>query len=173
MILFNYIKITFQKVTKISPSTHLILVGEGLEYQRLIKLGIKLGLDNKFHMGGAIPTEDMPRAYADADMFVFPSTSEVHPMVVIEAAASGLPLIVAEDQAYEGLVINNKNGFVLSLNQEEFAEKIVRLLKNPDLAKKMGQNSKALVKTTLDSKLLINKLVRFYENTIKNYPPTV
>lgn len=166
---FEFLIEIFQAVTQLNSDSHLVIVGEGFEYKRLKKVGKKLHLDSRFHMTGGIPIDDMPKVYSDADMFVFPSVSEIHPMVAIEAAASGLPLLVAKDAAYQGVVINNENGYTLPLDKEIFAKTIVKLLKNPRLMKKFSENSPKIVKKNFGSELLINKLTAFYNRIIREY----
>lgn len=166
---FEFLIEIFEKITKLNKDAHLVIVGEGFEYKRLKKVGSKLNLDARFHMTGGIPIDDMPKVYSDADMFVFPSVSEIHPMVVIEAAASGLPLLVAKDAAYLGVVIDNQNGYLLPLDKEIFAQTVVKLLKNPSLMKKFSNNSPKIVEKNFGSDLLINKLTTFYDQIIKEY----
>lgn len=161
---FEFLLEVFKEIESINKNCHLVLVGEGVEHENLKNLGAKLNLNGRFHMTGAIPIDDMPKVYADCDIFVFPSVSEVHPMVAIEAAASGLPLVVAQDKAYEGIVVNGRNGFVLPLNQKVFAKKILQLLEKPNLSERLGKNSKILLKEAFDPKLLISKIIKFYYN---------
>ena len=164
---FEFLIESFQVITKINKDSHLVIVGEGFEYKRLKKVGLRLGA--RFHMTGGIPIDDMPKVYADVDIFVFPSVSEIHPMVAIEAAAAGLPLVVAKDAAYQGVVIHNKNGYQLPLDKEIFAKTVVKLLKNPSLMKKFSKNSPQVVEKNFGSDLLINKLLAFYDQIIKGY----
>ena len=55
----------------------------------------------------------MPEVYRAADVFTFLSTSETQGMVVLEAMASGLPVIVQNDAAYEDTVFHGVNGFAI------------------------------------------------------------
>ena len=109
----------------------------------------------------------MPLVYKDADIFVFASTSEVHPMVAIEASASGLPLVLVNDKAYAQEVVNGENGFSLPLNQEEFAQKIILLLKNPLLREKFGKASLKKAKINTDEGMIVKKLMNVYEDCLQ------
>ncbi|MBI2020839.1 glycosyltransferase [Candidatus Daviesbacteria bacterium] len=164
---FEFLLEVFQKVMHVQPDAHLVIVGEGVDFSKLKKLGQKLNLSQRFHLTGAILIDDMPKVYADSDIFVFPSDTETQGMCVLEAAASSLPLVVPRDQAYKGLIVNGKNGYTLPLKRDLFVKKIVWLLKNPDLVKRMGKNSAELVSKNFDPDKITNKLIRFYQQMIK------
>lgn len=70
--------------------TQALVVGAGDERDRIAAL-----LGDRATLPGNVPQEVLARLYASADLFLFPSTTEVCPNVVIEAKASGLPVIVA------------------------------------------------------------------------------
>ncbi|MBU1000043.1 glycosyltransferase [Patescibacteria group bacterium] len=167
---FAFLIETFAKVTQVNKNAHLVIVGPDWgEMKRLKNQAAELDVKSRVHLTGGIDIDQMPNVYADASIFVFPSTSEVHPLVTIEAAVSGLPLIVAKDPAYKGIVINNKNGFVVPLDQDIFARKIIYLLDHPKLCQTMSKNSTRLIRKNLNPEFLTNKLVNFYQDTLKNY----
>lgn len=166
---FEFLIKIFHQLAKYDTKTYLVIVGEGLGEKQLKKSILKLGLEDRVCLTGRIPYEQMPYVYRDADIFVFPSVSEVHPMVAIEAAASSLPLIVAQDQAYKGIVIQNKNGFTLPLDEKMFAKSIIELLNNHELKKKFAQNSPIIVKKNFDPGKTTERLIGFYEQVIKDY----
>lgn len=157
---------TFAKVVKNFKKVHLVIAGEGPQKKHLINLSLKLKLEKKITFTEGIDIDKMPYVYKDGDIFVFASTSEVHPMVAIEAIASGLPIIVTNDKAYEKEVINGENGFSIPLNQEEFAQKICLLLKNPDLRKKFGKASVRIARANSDEKMIIQKLMSVYKDCL-------
>lgn len=169
---FEFLIEVFAKISRLDQKAYLIIVGEGFEEKRLKKLIGSLRLKEKVKLTGSITYEKMPIIYKSADLFVFPSISEVHPMVAIEAASSGLPLVVARDKAYKGIVINNKNGYTLELNKDIFVRKILYLFKNPKTMKQFAQNSSAIAKKDFDPEKSIEKLIKFYKNTLKNYKST-
>ncbi len=169
---FEFLISLFGKITIKNPQVYLIIVGEGSDEKKLKKLIRKLNLGKKVILTGGIANDKMPQVYNSADLFVFPSVSEIHPMVAIEAAASGLPLVVARDRAYEGIVIDNKNGYILPLDQDIFAEKITSLLDNSAVLKKMAAASPGIVKKNFNPEKLISNLIKFYDLTIQNYRPS-
>ncbi|MGC2450979.1 MAG: glycosyltransferase, partial [Candidatus Sulfotelmatobacter sp.] len=80
--------------------------------------------------------------YRAADIFLFPSHWEGSPKVILEAAASGLPIIARKDYKPE-TVIDGKTGY-LGANDDELLDRLGRLLAKADLRRDMGRASRAL-----------------------------
>lgn len=165
---FEFLVRVFEKVAKVNLKAHLVIVGPDWgETDKLIYLAKKYGLQKRVHFPGKVDPAQIPTVYKDVDMFVFTSDSETQGMCVLEAAASGLPVIVNKDGAYDGMVINNKNGFILPANIDIFAKKIIDLLNNPKLLEKFRKNSPLVVQDRFNPGKLTRKLVNFYEQVIK------
>ncbi len=106
------------------PGFRAVIVGDGPERGRLENLSRELGLDENVVFTGFL------RDYADvialmksSKVFAFPSRREGFGMVVLEAMASGLPVVTVNHpmNASRFLVENGKTGFVTPLGEEEFA----------------------------------------------------
>lgn len=106
----------------------LMIVGSGAEKSNLTKLVKEYKLQKSVYFCGNINHSKIPLVYADADLFVFASKTETQGLVVNEALASGLPVVVVKDETYKDAVINNKNGFLTPDKPEVFADKAVTLL---------------------------------------------
>ena len=110
-----------------------IIVGDGPympELKRLLGDAIFTG-----YLGG----EDLAKAYASADFFAFPSTTDTFGNVILEAQASGIPVIVSDVGGPRDLVGNGKDGFVTKANDAaELANAIRQLAENPGLRASMG-----------------------------------
>ncbi len=78
------------------PQAHLVLAGGGLKIDEFNVLAVTLGVDDRLHMLGALPPQDIADLYGAADLFVFPSTWETFGLAAVEAAMSGLSMIVAD-----------------------------------------------------------------------------
>ena len=87
-------------------------------------------------------------AYASADFFVFPSTTDTFGNVVLEAQACGLPVIVSDVGGPRDLVQHGKDGFITkALDAGELAEAIRRLSEDPGLRERLGSAARARVET--------------------------
>jgi len=78
------------------PQAHLVLAGAGPESGAFHELAVTLGVDDRLHMLGALPDEDIADLYAAVDLFVFPSTWETFGLAAAEAAMTDLPMVVAD-----------------------------------------------------------------------------
>lgn len=80
---------------------------------------------------------------SSCDVFVFPSHCEGQPLVVLEAMASGLPVITTDVGAIRETVIDGENGFIVEKQSPpEVAEKILMLLNDEELRREMGQKNR-------------------------------
>ena len=97
---------------------------------------------------GYLQGEDLAAAYASADLFVFPSTTDTFGNVILEAQASGIPAIVSDVGGPRELVQHGKDGFVTkSLDSTELAGAIRRLVADPSLRTHMGLSARGRVES--------------------------
>lgn len=119
-----------------------IIVGDGpymSEMKRLLPDAI---------FTGYLQGEDLAVAYASADLFVFPSTTDTFGNVVLEAQASGIPAIVSDVGGPRDLVQHGKDGFVTkSLDSTELAGAIRTLVEDPSLRSHMGLAARGKVES--------------------------
>ncbi|HMJ07352.1 MAG TPA: glycosyltransferase, partial [Chthoniobacterales bacterium] len=95
---------------------------------------------------GYLAGEELATAYASADIFVFPSTTDTFGNVIIEAQASGLPVVVSDLGGPQELVAQGTNGFVTKAHDaESFAEAVRKLVVNPELRAQMGAHARQSV----------------------------
>jgi glycosyltransferase involved in cell wall biosynthesis len=95
---------------------------------------------------GYLSGEQLATAYASADIFVFPSTTDTFGNVVIEAQASGLPVIVSDMGGPQELVENGVNGFVTKARDvEDLACAITLLVSDAKRRTKIGQKARQSV----------------------------
>jgi glycosyltransferase involved in cell wall biosynthesis len=88
---------------------------------------------------GYLKGEELAGAYASADIFVFPSTTDTFGNVIIEAQASGVPVIVSDSGGPKELVDNERNGLITKSHDiEDLTRAIRELVSNPERRKQMG-----------------------------------
>jgi glycosyltransferase involved in cell wall biosynthesis len=120
------------------PYADFVLVGDGVMAQQL--RARTQGLSNVM-MKGTLGRNAIREEYRAADIFLFPSRWEGSPRVLMEAAASGLPVIARRDYEPES-VIDGKTGF-LAATDEELIERLAQLLANPELCRAFGQSGRS------------------------------
>lgn len=163
---FHFLIEVFALFSKKDKNSHLCIVGQGPQKENLKKLAQRLNISDRVHFTGRINANVMPKVYADSTIFIFPSITETQGMCVLEAASSGLPIIVSDDGAYEKMVVDGKNGFALPLKVSLFVDKIQKILQNPQLQDKFGNMSKNLVKENFNSEDITENLINYYDEKI-------
>ena len=119
----------------------LTVIGEGKYKKQLEDLTCLLKISENVQFLGYIPHEILPQYYNKADVFVLPSMNEGMSNTVLEAIASGLPLILTNVGGTTELI--NGNGFIVDIKApKHIARAIKNLYNDPDLNKAMGINSR-------------------------------
>lgn len=127
------------------------IVGSGEDEPKLRQAVERYGLQEQVFMHGYQQKTELPRFYAMADLLLFPSLSEVFGLVMVEAAAAGLPMIVTQFAgATVDAVIDGTTGIVIDPNNTpEFAAALRRLIDSPELRQQMGQAARYHAQTML------------------------
>jgi len=134
-------------VIKKLPNTRLLIIGEGYREKSLKQLITKLELHTYANFLGFLSEDDLPLVFASCDVFVLPSLIELQGMVLLEAMASGKPIIVANSPDSASPCLVNENGFLFDpYNPSDLAEKIIKILSNDKLRAGMGKKSLRLIK---------------------------
>lgn len=112
---------------------------------------------------GALRGLELSRAYASADAFVFPSANETFGNVVLEAMASGLPVIAADQGGPRDLVVPGESGYLFdSDDPDDLIHCTQRLLERPDRMRRMGARGRQLA-TSRSWEAVFQKLLKDYE----------
>jgi phosphatidylinositol alpha 1,6-mannosyltransferase len=114
-----------------SKDFRIIVVGDGSEVRWL-----KRRLANGEFMG-VLRGDELARAYANMDVFVFPSRTDTFGNVVQEAAASGVAAVVTNEGGPRNLVVHGETGYIAE-KDAEFVGRVVELAHNQQLLKKLG-----------------------------------
>lgn len=113
-------------------------------------------------------TENKFQHLVNADAFVFtPREPEGHPWVIVEAMACGLPIISTDQGAITESVIDQQNGFIVQTSSpEQICEKILLLMNNPELRKRMGEQSRLLYQSSFTEDRMVKNLVTVFNKVI-------
>jgi glycosyltransferase involved in cell wall biosynthesis len=110
-----------------------ICAGEGSQREQVRAL-----LGERVSMPGQVSQDDLAWLYASADLFVFCSQIEVLPNVILEAKASGLPVVASARGGSKQLVADSDGVAVAGGEPEEWAQEIEALLRSPERRRAMG-----------------------------------
>ncbi len=131
-------------VAQAITNVHLLIVGRGQQqYEEKLKtLTYELGLKERVHFIGLIPYDQLPSYLAMCDAFVTTSITEVHPLSVIEAMGTGLPIMGVDSVGVGDTVEDGITGFLAADNIAAFTAKLTRLCLDADLRAQMGQSAR-------------------------------
>lgn len=119
----------------LTPGLHVAVVGQGRHLQRYREQIATLGLADRVHLLGSL--SDVTPAYAAADWLVHPTTEDTYAMVVLEAMASGLPVIVscARFCGIAAELTHTVNALILDdpRDEKQLSERLLSLLEDPSL----------------------------------------
>jgi glycosyltransferase involved in cell wall biosynthesis len=119
------------------------IAGDGPQMQVLRSLANELGIADRVHFLGWQSREQLIEAYKQANVFLFPSRHEGMPNAMLEAMASGLPVIASCIAGSEELVLNDRTGYlVASEDVESLRAALSKLLIDPSLREQMGGASR-------------------------------
>ena len=120
--------------------------------------------------------EDMPGFLAEADIFVLPSYREGLPRSLIEAGASGLPLIATDVPGCRDVILNGRDGILVpARNAIALADAISRLVADTGLASRLGIAAREKVLTTFNESDVIKHTLDVYDELIPGFstPPEI
>ncbi len=126
-----------------ASEAHLLIIGDGTQKPALIKLCKSLGISDRVHFPGYISKEDgLPEIYRIASLFITASEIETQGIVLLEAAASGLPIVAVRATCIPEIVQHGLNGYLAeSADLNGLSNAMSILLKDPQKAKLMGKAS--------------------------------
>lgn len=166
---FNFLIRSFQKLSKMNKEAHFVIVGRGPEKNNLRKLAKKLGVEKRVHLIGKLDVNRMPYVYADAKVFIFASETETQGICVLEAAASGLPIVIVSDPAFKNVVVDGLNGFSVPPDEKVFAQKTASILENSYLQSKCSKNSWDFANNNFKPEKLTLEALNYYKEIIEQH----
>lgn len=145
--------LAFREVLKKHPDAKLIFAGDGQLLNACRDLVNVFDMSKKVEFLGFITQDQQKELLENSMMFIQHSKvassgdSEGTPVAILEASASGLPVVSTNHAGIPEVVINNETGYLVEeLNYKKMAKKMIYLLDHIDFAKEMGDRAKLFVK---------------------------
>lgn len=157
---------SFVAISRKYSEAKLLIVGDGnlkAEFQKLAK---SLDIEDKVRFVGWINNDALPDYYRLADIFVLPSTesTESFGIVVAEAQACGLPVIVSDWPGVRSTLADGQTGLLVrSKDVQDLSDKIIQLLSDDNLRHSFGQAGRGRAAALYDWSELIKQIVSVYE----------
>jgi glycosyltransferase involved in cell wall biosynthesis len=159
------------------PDIELDLVGHGPEYERVVRLAAALGVQDRVTMHGWLGPSDVQHRLAQADIFVLPSIRlpdgrmEGVPTVLMEALASGLPVVATDLSGVPELVLHERTGLLVAPGRPpELAGAIRRLVEDPALATRLAEEGRRHVAAHFDLRRQAGIMGDLFERSVAGRP---
>lgn len=150
-------------VIKEYPRVLFLIIGEGPEERRIRNLVLNLGVKNNVCFLGNISYDKIPDFFSACDLFVITSVYEGLPMVLLEAAVSEKPIVSTSYTGAYDVIKEGKIGFILNFKDSmNIAKKIVYLLKNPEIAKEMGERGRKFALEHFDKDRILKDYLNMF-----------
>jgi glycosyltransferase involved in cell wall biosynthesis len=166
---------------KQQPEIQYVIVGGEIEGNReyaneLYKLARDLHLDGIVHFAGwRYGPDDMPGVYAALDVVVHASTyPEPFGNVILEAMAAGKPVVASNQGGPKEICIDQQTALLVPPNDpEKLAEAILKLIQNPELARKMGNEGRKCAEQFYAQRLCVKSIESIYKELLSIEEPCV
>jgi glycosyltransferase involved in cell wall biosynthesis len=144
------------EVVREAPQTRFLLIGDGPERPRIEAMRAELGLDEAVLTLGR--RSDIPELLAASDLSVLCSHAmvETFPNSVLEAMASRRPVVCTDVGSIDEQVVDGENGYLIAEGDHAaLADRILRLVKDPALAGKMGERARETVEANFSAAKMV------------------
>jgi len=165
-VLLRAFKLVLEEV-----DTTLTVGGSGELLDHYKKMARDLDIEDNVRFVGYIPEEDLPKYYKNSKLFVLPSLSseqEGFGMVLLEAMASGLPVVTTDVVGVSDEILNRECGIVLDeTSVKKISNAIVKVLTQEDKAVRMGKRGRELVEKKFDWEKIGKETIEIYEEVLE------
>lgn len=180
---------SFTEVLKSVPEAVLVIVGDGVDRVRLEKKAEDLGISSSVLFLGRVLPPDLYELYKVGWVFVTASEIETQGIVLIEAAATGLPLVAVDGGAVAEVCRNGENGFLISKTREQdfsntrqaqksvkitgvdvlskISEGVSKILEDAELREKFGKRSIEIAHEH-DFEKTLDKFINIYKKVLRD-----
>ncbi|SEM04874.1 Glycosyltransferase involved in cell wall bisynthesis [Syntrophus gentianae] len=145
----------------------LVIAGDGELKEDLRELVHRLHIDERVFFPGMVDESAMLELYRSASIFVLPSISEGMPMVVLEAQACSLPVVLAGFESARELVMEGKTGYIVKeADPKVWAEIFGRFYNQPELVRSFGEASRKRIVDEFGWSAVANRIHNHFQNIL-------
>lgn len=149
------------RVRRIVPAARFVIVGHGADRPRLEALAGQMGLHGIAHFCGFCP--DVTQMFAAMDVFVLTSDLETSPVAILEAMATGKPVVSTRVASIAEMIVEGETGYSVDpVDEAALAERVAELLSAPQRAAEMGRAARQRVVAHYS----VDKMVARYERLL-------
>lgn len=157
------------EVKKVIPIVRLHIIGDGPErknYERLIK---KCGLEKEVMLFGNVSHNNVVQYLHGADLFVRPSRSEGMGNSFVEALAAGVPIVGTPVGGIMDIIKDEQTGLFARVDDpKDLAEKIIRLLRDKELSRRIVENGKKMVEERFSWDIIAEQYADIFDSLVNS-----
>jgi len=146
------------------PDASLLLSGDGPCRAALERLAAELGVAHAVEFAGHV--EDVAAVYRSLDVFLFPSLAEPLGSALLTAMAYGLPVVARAGGAVPEVIEDGGNGLLAGGEPGAFAEAVLRLLDDAELAARLGGAARGTVEQRFSAEAMIQGTLQVYHRVL-------
>jgi glycosyltransferase involved in cell wall biosynthesis len=158
----SYLVEAAEQIVKEAGNVEFVIAGDGPMRDGLIAWLKRLEILDKFVFLGDISDGLLPKLYNCADIFVLPSIQEGQGIALLEAQASGKPVVAFDVGAVSESIIDGQTGLLTEPNSQRLSSSLLRLLADAPLREKMGTNGREFVCKNYSWLLCARKMYEVY-----------
>jgi len=167
--LFTFLR-TAKRVTEAlsetSPVVHFLIAGSGPLKEQLDTEIQTLGLQDKVTLAGF--RKDIPELLQEADSFLTTSQSEGLGSSILDAFASGKPVVATAAGGIPELIQDRKTGLLAPIGDDAaLSTALLQIINNPQLAQELGENSRNLVQEKFQKSIMASKTISHYRELLQ------
>ena len=168
----DFLLYAFDKVRTQIPDIDLVIGGGSLKPQprelevrgMMEEIIAEKDMHERVHIIGYVPDEMLVPYYRQAQLFVLPSVFEPFGMTTLEAMACAIPVVVSRFGGIKNVIDSGKNGLLVDpSNPDEFAEAMVKILKDQELSGNLGRQGLETIQRYFSWEAIAEKHIAFYE----------
>jgi glycosyltransferase involved in cell wall biosynthesis len=136
--------------------------------QSLRDLAKQLDIEDYVTFLGYVPDLKLPDLYSASDIFVLPAIYENFPFAILEAQATGLPVISTKVGGIPEFLEDNENGFLIDPGDSaQLTQRLLTLLQDPKRAEEMGKRGRSLIEEKFDWRIITDQVIELYNKLLE------
>ncbi|MFC1620950.1 glycosyltransferase [Candidatus Omnitrophota bacterium] len=156
------------RVLKEVPGVKFCFAGDG-DVEKVRQIVRDKGIEKNVFLPGWLDKDGLVKRLQDSSIFLLPSYTEGLPVAMLEAMASGLPVVSTRVGGIPELVEDGVNGFLVEPGEKQkLGDKIIELLKDADLRDKMSKNNTDKIDSLFRLDRIVGKFYEEYDRLIKH-----
>lgn len=162
---FRFLLRAFANVVQKVEQAHLLVIGKGPQGEIFQKIVNHQAFADNVTFAQFMPRAELAKVYGACDIYAFPAPSATQAITIIEALASGLPVVAINRFAPADIIRDNEDGYLSPLNEKQFSDKIIYLLQNDKLRNHFSVAARINAKR-FDINATTKHIIKIYEELV-------